>query len=83
MTSERHRTAIIPKEWSTGKTEKLTFRGPNSLAIAGRHTLVQLEVAGLPPEDRYALARTLAKWCDRLEREALAEIEQEAQAPLF
>lgn len=83
MTTQRHRTAIIPQEWSTASLEKLTFRGPNALAIAGRHAMVQLELAAMPPEERYALARTLGRWCERAERQALADIEAEAQAPLF
>lgn len=83
MTNEKTYLSISPDEWSTAQQDRLTVRGQQSRVLAGRKAMVVLDLGGLAPEERYALARTWAKWCDRVERQALADIETEAQAPLF
>lgn len=83
MTNEKWYLAITPQEWSTSKVDRLALRGPRTLALAGAMSTVTLDLTAMPPEDRYALARTVGKWCERVERQALADIEAEAQAPLF
>lgn len=83
MAEVRHKTGITPMEWSFVSEGVLRFRGPNVLAAAGRWTLVELHVEALPHEQRYALARTLSRWCERAERQAIADMEAEAQQPLF
>lgn len=83
MTREAHRVAITPVEWSTGKQDRLLVRGPRTMTVAGQHTIISLDLAAMPPEERYSLARTWGRWCERVEQQALADIEAEAQAPLF
>lgn len=83
MTNEKTYTEITPAEWSTAKQDRLTIRGPRTLTVAGTRAMVVLNLEAMPPEERYALGRTLARWCERVERQALADIELEAQAPLF
>lgn len=83
MTAERPYIEITPTEWSTQRQDRLTVRGPRTLTVVGKMGMVVLDLSAMPPEDRYALARTMGKWCERVERQALADIEAEAQAPLF
>lgn len=83
MTNEKTYLAITPQEWSTAKQDRLVVRGPRTLALAGSLAMVTLDLSAMPPEERYSLARTWSKWCERVERVALADIEAEAQAPLF
>lgn len=83
MTSERPYIEITPTEWSTARKDRLTVRGPRTLTVAGKTGLVVLDLQAMPPEERYALARTIGKWCQRVEDQAVADIEAEAQAPLF
>lgn len=83
MTNEKHYLEITPMEWSTAKTEQLVVRGPRTLSVAGRRALICLNLQAMPPEDRYALGRTIVRWATRVEAQALADIETEAQAPLF
>lgn len=83
MTNEKYYLAITPQEWSTTKVDRLALRGPRTLTLAGTMSTVTLDLSAMPPEERYALARTVGKWCERVERQAIADIEAEAQAPLF
>lgn len=81
--SERPYIEITPQEWSTSRQDRLTVRGPRTLTVVGKMGMVVLDLSAMPPEDRYALARTVGKWCQRVENQALTDIEAEAQAPLF
>jgi len=83
VTAEKYHMQITPTEWSTAKQDRLVVRGQRSTALAGTLAIATLDLTAMPPEERYALARTWAKWCERVERQALADIEAEAQAPLF
>ena len=83
MSTERPFIEITPTEWSTGRQDRLTVRGPRTLTVAGRMGMVVLDLAAMPPEERYAWARTVGRWCERVEHQALADIESEAQASLF
>lgn len=83
MSSTKHLTTITPTEWSTASQSKIVARGPLQQAIAGKHVMVCLDLTAMPPEERYSFARTVGRWCQRVEQQALADIELEAQAPLF
>lgn len=83
MTNEKTYIEITPQEWSTSRQDRLTVRGPRTLTLAGTRSMIVLNLEAMPPEERYALARTLGRWCERVERQALGDIEAEAQAPLF
>lgn len=83
MSAERPFIEITPQEWSTSRKDRLTVRGPRTLTVVGKMGMVVLDLSAMPPEERYALARTVGKWCQRVEDQAVADIEAEAQAPLF
>lgn len=83
MAAERPFIEITPTEWSTSRRDRLTVRGPRTLTVAGKMGMVVLDLTAMPPEERYAWARTIGKWCARVEDQAVADIEAEAQAPLF
>lgn len=83
MTNEKTYLSISPDEWSTSRQDRLVIRGQQTRTVAGRKAMVTLDLAGMAPEERYALARTWLKWAARVEAQALADIELEAQAPLF
>lgn len=83
MTTERPFIQITPAEWSTAKKDRLTVRGPRTLSVAGSYSMIVLDLETMAPEERYALARTVGKWCQRVEDQAVADIEAEAQAALF
>lgn len=83
MTTDKHYSEITPTEWSTARQDRLTVRGPRTLTVVGKMGMIVLDLSAMPPEDRYAFARTVGAWTLRVERQALADIEAEAQAPLF
>jgi len=64
-------------------TERLVVTGYEALTVAGRVQTVIIEVGDLDTAERYAVARGLRQWADRIEQECAAEWAAEAQLDLF
>lgn len=76
-------TTIRLDGWSTEKALALHLQGRDPGAIAGQTLYVAVDLSHMDHEDAYAFARTVLRWATRLEAHALAEIDKEAQRPLF